>query len=217
MLAFFAVAAHAFADSAGKTADQLISGDVVDTTPAGQSHDPQASRVAQTGQKGKDILNVTMGGKLNSIGYSSTSGYNAKDTRAQDLSQTSPVQNQAANTTAPAPAQVVAPTEPTSVSGSWSLELADSASRTAALTLWQSGDAVFGSGNVNLDANTTMVAAASGTLTGNELSLDLVTLGKVNLYRLTLMVSGDSATGNYTSYSPSASPSTGTAKGTKTV
>lgn len=211
MLAFFAVAAHAFADSAGKTADQLISGDVVDTTPAGQSHDPQASRDAQTGQKGKDILNVTMGGKLN------TNSLTAKGARAQDLSQTSPVQNQAANTTAPAQAQVAAPTEPTSVSGSWSLELADSAPRTAALTLFQNGDAVFGSGNLNLDANTTMMAAASGTLSGNELNLDLVTLGKVNLYRLTLMVSGDSATGNYTSYSPSGSPSTGTAKGTKTV
>jgi hypothetical protein len=217
LLAFFAIAAHAFADSTGKTADQLISGDVVDTTPAGQAHDPLASRVSQTGQKGKDILNVTMGGKLNSIGYSSTSGYNAKDTRAQDLSQTSPVQNPTANTTASAPAQVAAPAEQTSLSGSWSLELTDSASRTAALTLWQSGDAVFGSGNVNLDANTTMVAAASGTLTGNELNLDLVTLGKVNLYRLTLMVSGESATGNYTAYSPLASPSTGTAKGTKTV
>lgn len=211
LFAFFAIAAHAFADSAGKTADQLISGDVVDTTPAGQSHDPQASRMAQTGQKGKDILNVTMGGKL------STGSLTAKDARAQDLAQTGPVQDATSNTTAPAPAQVAAPAEPTSISGSWSLELADSASRTAALTLWQSGDAVFGSGNVNLDANTTMVAAASGILTGNELSLDLVTLGKVNLYRLTLMVSGDSVTGNYTSYSPSASPSTGTAKGTKTV
>jgi hypothetical protein len=217
ILVFFAVAAHAFADSTGKTADQLISGDVVDTTPAGQSHDPQASRVSQTGQKGKDILNVTMGGKLNSIGYSSTSGYNAKDSRTQDLSQTSPVQNVAANTTAPAPAQVVAPSVPTSVSGGWSLELTDSALHTAALTLFQSGDAVYGTGNVNLDANKTMMAAASGTLTGGELNLDIVTLGKVNLYRLALMVSGESAAGNYTAYSPSASPSTGTAKCTRTV
>jgi hypothetical protein len=211
VLASFAVAVHAFADSAGKTADQLISGDVIDTTPAGQAHNPQASRDTQTGQKGKDILNVTMGGKLNA------NSLTAKGARSKDLAQTSPVHDATVNTTAPAPAQVAAPTEQTSVSGSWSLELTDSFSRTAALTLFQSGDAVFGSGNVNLDANTTMMAAASGTLTGNELNLDIVTLGKVNLYRLTLMVSGDSATGNYTAYSPSASPSTGTAKGTKTV
>ncbi len=212
MLAFFAIAAYAFADSAGKTADQLIAGDQIDTTPAGMAHDPWASRDAQTGQKGKDVLSVPMGGKLG------TDSLTAKGARAQDLSQTSTVQNVAANTTAaPAPAQVAATTEPTSVSGGWSLELTDSASRNAVLTLWQSGDAVFGSGNVNLDANTTMMATASGTLTGNELNMDLVTLGKVNLYRLVLMVSGESATGNYTAYSPSASPSTGTAKGTRTV
>ena len=147
-----------------------------------------------------------------------TDSLTAKGARDQDLSQTSTVQNVAANTTAaPTPAQVASTTEPTSVSGGWSLELTDSASHTAALTLSQSGDAVFGTGNVNLDDNTTMMAAASGTLIGRELNLDIVTLGKVNLYRLTLMVSGEWATGNYTAYSPSSSPSTGTAKGTRTV
>ena len=211
MLAFFAVAAYAFADSAGKTADQLIAGDQTDTTPAGQANSPWASRDAQTGQQGKDILNVTMGGKLGEDSLT------AKGARAQDLSQTNPVQNATVNTTVPAPTQAAAPTETTSVSGGWSLKLTDSASHTAAFTLFQSGDAVFGTGNVNLDANTTMMAAASGTLAGNDLNLDLVTLGKVNLYRLALTVSGESATGTYTAYSPSASSSTGTAKGTRTV
>lgn len=211
MLVFFGIAAHAFADSAGKTADQLLSGDKVDTTPAGQANNPQESRNAQTGQKGKDILTVPMGGKLD------TNSLTAKDARAQDLAQTSPVQNTTVNTTAPSIAEVAEPTEPTSVSGSWTLELTDSASRVAVLTLFQNGDAVFGSGNLNLDANTTMMAAASGTLTDNELNLDLVTLGKVNLYRLALTVSGESATGNYTAYSPSTSPSMGSAKGTRSV
>jgi hypothetical protein len=212
LLASFAIAAHAFADSEGKTADELIAGDQTDTTPAGMSHDPWASRDAQTGQKGKDILSVPMGDALNS------GALTAKSARSQESPQTSPVQNVTANTTAaPAPAQAVAPAEPTSVSGGWSLELTDSASRTAVLTLFQSGDAVFGTGNVNLDANTTMMATASGTLTDNKLNLDLVTLGKVNLYRLALMVSGESATGDYTAYSPNASPSTGSAKGTRTV
>ena len=211
LLAFFAIAAHAFSDSTGKTADQLISGDQEVTTQAGQANSPQASRATQIGQKAKDILSVPLGGKLDVFGY------NPKDTRSQDLSQTtSPVQNASANKTVSAPVQVAALPEPTSVSGSWSLELTDSASRTAVLTLFQSGDAVYGSGNVNLDANTTMMAA-SGTLTGSELNLDLITLGKVNLYRLTLMVSGESATGNYTAYSPSSSPSTGTAKGTRSA
>jgi hypothetical protein len=213
LLAFFVIAAHAFADSTGKTADQLISGDNDATTLPGQAVSPQVSREDQTGQKGKDILAVPVGGKLN------TFGNNPKETRAQDSSQTSPVENVTANTTAPAPTQASTVTEPASISGLWSLELTDSASHNSVITLFQSGDAVFGTGNMNLDANTTMVAAASGTLTGNELNLDLVTLGKVNLYRLMLMVSADSAAarGNYTAYSPSASPSIGTVKGTRSV
>jgi len=60
LLASFAIAAHAFADSEGKTADELIAGDQTDTTPL-DVHDPWASREAQTGQKGKDILSVPMG------------------------------------------------------------------------------------------------------------------------------------------------------------
>ena len=210
LFASFAIAAHAFADSTGLTADQLFAGVDDVTIPSGQSGSPQEARDAQTGQKGKDILSVPMGGKLD------TNSLTAKDARALEMSQIN--KNATANnTTAPAPTQVAMPTEPTSVSGSWSIEFTDSASRNAVLTLFQSGDAVFGSGKVNLDANTTMMAAASGTLTGSELNLDLVTLGKVNLYRLTLMVSGESATGNYTSYSPSVSPSTGTAEGTRTL
>ena len=221
LLAFFAIAAYAinWDNPSSESVDQMLSGTETNynNTPPGEYINPAAARSAESGQKGKDILNVPLGGKLNSIGYNPTSGYNPKDARAQDLSQTSPVQNVADNTTATASAQAAAPAEPASVLGSWSLELTDSASHTAALTLFQSGDAVFGTGNVNLDSNTTMMAAASGTLTDNELNLDIVTLGKVNLYRLELMVSGESAAGNYTAYSPNASPSTGSAKGTRTV
>jgi hypothetical protein len=184
----------------------------INTAP-GEYISPSAARSAESGQNGKDILNVPLGGKLD------TTGNNPQDTRSQDQSQTSPVQNEAVNTTASVPVQAVAPSEPTSISGGWSLVLTDSASHTAAaLTLTQSGDAVFGTGNVNLDANTTLMAAASGTLTGSKLNLDIVTLEKVNLYRLALTVSGESATGDYNAYRWSeASPSTGTVKGTRTV
>ncbi len=216
ILAFSAIAVYAvnWDNPSSQSVDQMLSGSETEynNTPAGEHMNPAAARSDESGQKGRDILNVPMGGKLG------TDSLTAKGARDQDLSQTSTVQNVAANTTAaPTPAQVASTTEPTSVSGGWSLELTDSASHTAALTLSQSGDAVFGTGNVNLDDNTTMMAAASGTLIGRELNLDIVTLGKVNLYRLTLMVSGESATGNYTAYSPSSSPSTGTAKGTRTV
>jgi hypothetical protein len=215
LLAFFAVGVYAvnWDNPSSQSVDQMLSGSEIgdNNTLPGEYVNPAAARSAESGQKGKDILNVPMGQKLTSGALS------ARSARSEDSPQTSPVQNTVANTTAPAPVQVAAPTEPASVSGSWSLELNDSASRTAAFTLFQSGDAVFGSGNVNLDTNTTMMAAASGTLTGSELDLDIVTLGKVNLYRLTLMVSGESAAGNYTAYRPGTSPSTGTAKCTRTV
>jgi hypothetical protein len=215
LLAFFAVGVYAvnWDNPSSQSVDQMFSGTETgyNNTPPGEYISPSAARSAQSGQKGKDILSVPLGGKLD------TTGNNPQDTRAQDQPQTSPVQNEAVNTTEPAQAQVAALTEPTSISGGWTLELTDSASHTAAFTLFQSGDAVFGTGNVNLDANTTLMAAASGTLTGSELNLDIVTLEKMNLYRLALMVSGESATGNYTAYSPSASPSTGSAKGTRTV
>jgi hypothetical protein len=215
MLAFFAVGVYAvnWDNPSSQSVDQMLSGSEtgnINTAP-GEYISPSAARSAQSGQTGKDILSVPLGGKLD------TTGNTPKDTRAQDQSQTSPVQNTEINTTVPAPAQVAAPTEPTSISGGWSLELTDSASHSAAFTLFQSGDAVFGTGNVNLDANTTLMATASGTLTDNKLDLDIVTLEKMNLYRLALMVSGESATGDYTAYSPSASPSTGSAKGTRTV
>lgn len=216
LLAFFAIAVYAvnWDNPSSQSVDQMFSGsETGDNLPTGEYANPAAARSAESGQKGKDILNVPIGGKL-----STTDTSNPKDIRTQDLSRISPEQNVAANTTAaPAPAQVVASTEPTSVSGGWSLELTDSASHTATLTLFQSGDAVYGSGNMNLDDNTTLIATASGSLIDSELNLDLVTLGKLNLYRLAMMVSGESATGNYTAYSPLGSPSTGSASGTRTV
>ena len=102
-----------------------------------------------------------------------------------------------------------------SASGSWSLVLNDSASRTAVLTLFQNGDAVYGTGNLNLDANTTLIAAASGTIAGDKLSLDVVSLGKVSLYRITMTLSGDSATGDYTTFNPSVASTTGTVNGVR--
>ena len=103
------------------------------------------------------------------------------------------------------------------VSGSWSFELNDSASRKAILTIFQNGDAIYGTGNLNLDANTTMIAAASGTVTGDQVNLDIVSLGKVSLYRISMTVNGDSATGSYTAFSPGLAPATGTVKGLRLV
>jgi hypothetical protein len=106
--------------------------------------------------------------------------------------------------------------ESMSVSGKWSLEIADSTFQSAVLTLYQSGDAVFGKGFLSED-NNTITLTASGSVASDKLNLDLVTLEKIGLYRISMTVSGNSATGSYTAFSPLASPSTGTATGLRSV
>jgi hypothetical protein len=105
--------------------------------------------------------------------------------------------------------------ETISIPGNWSLEIADNVSRNATLTLFQNGDTVFGKGSIRRD-NNTLTVAAGGSVTGNKLNLDLITLEKMGLYRLSMTVSGDSAIGSYSAFSTTGSPSTGTAKGLRT-
>jgi hypothetical protein len=106
--------------------------------------------------------------------------------------------------------------ESMSVSGKWSLEIADSTFQSAALTLYQIDDAVFGKGALS-EENNTLTLTASGSVASNKLNLDLVTLEKISLFRISMTVSGNSATGSYTAYSPLASPSTGTATGLRSM
>jgi hypothetical protein len=178
------------------------------------TQEAQASRAAQIGPSGNDIISTPPSGATN-----------PQEARSQEQNLTAATPTVAAPTVAtPAvAADANAKAKPTMsselaiVSGSWSLDLNDSASRKAILTLFQNGDAVYGTGNLNLDANTAMTAVASGTVTGDQVNLDIVSLGKISLYRVSMTVSGDSATGNYTTFSPGLSPATGTAKGSKVV
>lgn len=166
---------------------------------------PQKSRAAQIGQSGRDILSVPFGS--NSSSETST----PQQARNQEQIQNPTAEPTVTNSTVPVQSN---PTpETTAASGGWSLVLNDSTSRTAALTLFQDGDTVYGTGNLNLDANTTMIAAASGTISGDKLNLDIVSLGKVSLYRISMILSGNSATGSYTAFNPSSASTTGTAEG----
>ena len=209
LLAFFAINARSvdWNNQDDQSVDQMIAGpDQGMAIPSsGPVETPQSARAAQIGQPGKDILSKPFSSDT------SSGASTPQQARNQELNQTPITQSIVTNSTVPV--QSTTSSEPTSVSGSWSLVLSDSASRTAALTLFQNGDAVYGTGNINLDTNTTMMAAASGTITGDKLNLDLVSLGKVNLYRISMTLNGDSATGSYTSLNPSSASTTGTAKG----
>ena len=134
-----------------------------------------------------------------------------RQARSQELNQTIATQSIAtdgeSSTAAPS-----TQARPTSVAGTWSLEIDAGTPIYANITLVQSEDAVFGKGKI-MDGNDTQTAVASGSIKGDMLNLDLVSPENLRLYRLSMKVSGNSVTGGNTAFSPSESPSTGPAKG----
>lgn len=164
----------------------------------------QASRAAQIGQSGKDILSVPFGNN------SSSGSTNPQQARSQE-NQTIATQSVATDGESTTDAQSTQ-ARPTSVAGTWSLEIDAGTPVYANITLVQSEDAVFGKGKIMYE-NDTQTAVASGSIKGDMLSLDLLSVEDPKLYRLSMTVSGNSATGSNTAYSPNESPSTGPAKG----
>jgi len=91
---------------------------------------------------------------------------------------------------------------PANVAGRWRLEMADAASRSVELALYQSEDAMFGRGIMTL-GNDTQEVAASGSALGNKLVLDLVSIRDLSMFRLLMTVDARSASGNYNVFSAS--------------
>lgn len=189
-----------------QSADELISGGngavVTDLTSQAQ-----AARASQTGQSGKEILNQASGSVL------SSGASTPQEVRSQDMSKTAETQSNA--TVETAPVENVTSTQPAAIFGSWSLELNDGTPHLANFTIFQDADAVYGTGTIDLDAGNAVTATASGTVTGQEMSLDIVSVAKVSLYRIYMTVSGDSATGNYVAFSPGEASIRGSAKGVR--
>ena len=103
------------------------------------------------------------------------------------------------------------------ISGRWSMELNYGAPPKASLNLFQNEDVIYGTGDIVLDSKTSLEVAASGTLIGDKLNLDMVSLGNVSLYRASMTVIGNSASGTYTAYRPNASPISHTITGIRFV
>lgn len=102
------------------------------------------------------------------------------------------------------------------VGGSWSFTLDESAPKDMMLTLFQSGDTVFGTGSINMGDNT-LVVAASGLVDGNSMNLDVTTIGTISLYKIALNLDGDSASGSYDAFDTSGETWKGNAKGDRIV
>ncbi len=137
------------------------------------------------------------------------------------------------------------PSEPSDFSGRWSFAMAESTTRSLDLALYQTGDLVFGKGVIgSAEGSATTAAsassedrgiesmidwlnqpasalgsvsqaAASGTVVGSNLKLDLVSLESIALYRFELSLTGDLVSGSYSAYGSDGSTWSGTVTGSR--
>lgn len=161
-----------------------------------------ASRAAWATDPHASVLNIPMGSNS-----SSKAATNSEQTEKNGLNQTNMTEPAVSNDTS-TKQQI----ETISVPGNWSLEMADKLHRNANLTLFQNGDTVFGKGSISQD-NNTLTVAADGSVIANKLDLDLISLEKIGLYKLSMTVSADTAIGSYTAFNTTGSPSKGVVKG----
>lgn len=98
-----------------------------------------------------------------------------------------------------------------SPSNKWHLDLQDTKDRVADLEMYQSNDAVFGRGTIVIEGYAQNVTA-TGTVTGNKLNLDILTID-LSLYRLSVTMNGKSLSGDYHSYSANYVPGKGIVMG----
>ncbi len=207
LLAFLAMEAFCvnWDDPGSQTVDEMFAGDygsAYSGFPFPSS--PQASRAAQAGEPNKEIINLTIGSNH------SAATATIQQTEIQDSSKIT--------TNQPEVAYVAAQIQrPTSASGTWKLQIIDDTSRNATMTLFQSGDTVFGKGEIDDGAGTMLETTASGKVVSDKLTLDLVVPEKIILYRLSLTVNSDSALGSYVEFSTEEEPATGTVEGIRVI
>jgi|GEM_PF-6845059 len=102
------------------------------------------------------------------------------------------------------------PTTSFNATGTWSLDLKDYMERSLKLTLYQIEDVVTGYGNLNSGKNSMDVTAA-GSVSGGSIDLFISPSGGLNVYRMRLVQSGQSLSGDYQAYSSDGAVWSGTA------
>ncbi|HQE88513.1 MAG TPA: hypothetical protein PLN19_09665, partial [Methanothrix sp.] len=211
-LAVTAIAANWY-NSESLGADELISGGEVETyvNPNGFAATPQKQRELE---KNKTSQDWTMPSTLTGGGNS------AKSSRAAAEAAVSSESTESATNTSTATAASTADTElppatVATVGGSWSFLLNDTDEKEMALSLFQKDGDVFGAGKMRA-GNSTVDVAASGSVSGSNLELNLVSLGTIRLYKLDLDLSGEAAAGQLLAISTGGESWTGKAEGEKT-
>lgn len=128
---------------------------------------------------------------------------------AKGISTGSPVRR---STTGISTGKTVAMTSSAGAAGRWSIQLSDG--RSVYLQLYQSGSKFFGRGSTTLD-KTTQGALASGSVSGNKMTVDLVPESGTELYSISLDISRLNMTSKYTVYRYGAQPGYGTAQASR--
>lgn len=217
LVALCASNAHSIGDSIGKSVDQLI-----DESNGIRSHDiyhpenPQEARTLWSLERG---INFTMPGKVSGNSTSASSDASSSpDASRLSTELSKEAQNQVAGATSVAQtpsSQEIAATNASNASGNWSFRLRDSKkNRVLALTLFQSYNAVYGTGRIN-DGGDTLAVSASGSVEGDKLYLDATSSETITLYRLALTQSGNSASGEYRAFSTGTETWIGLAEGVR--
>jgi hypothetical protein len=101
---------------------------------------------------------------------------------------------------------------PVGAAGRWSMQLSDG--RSIYLELYQSGARLFGRGSITL-GKTTQGALASGSVSGNKMTLDLIPESGTELYSMSPDMSRLDLASKYTVYKYGAQPGYGTVKASK--
>jgi len=199
-------------------ADEMISAEEVTVykNPSGFAATPQAQRDLD---KNKSSLDWTMPSTLTGGGDSAKDSRTQAESASSETAASTPAEQAepAANTSTatdtelpPAEPQVIA------VGGSWYFALNDSVKRDLALTLFQTGNEVFGTGKIK-EGNNTQDVTASGAVADATLELNLVTANPIVQYKLNLNLSENWAEGEYQAFSASGDSWMGSAEGEKTA
>ncbi len=170
---------------------------------------PQKSRELQQDKSSLDWTMPSSLGTGTTSPKSSRAEAESNEASQNDTSQETPL---VANTSAIAQSELPSESSVASMGGSWSFELNDSLKREVGLALFQNGKYVYGTGNMR-EGNSTLQVAASGSVQGETMDLDIISLGSINLYKLSLDLSGDSALGDYQAFSASGDAWKGSADG----
>ena len=125
------------------------------------------------------------------------------------ISTGSPVRR---STTGVSSGKTAATTSSVGAAGRWSMQFSDG--RSVYLDLYQSGARLFGRGSTTL-GKTTQGALASGSVSGNKMTVDLISESGTELYSISIDISRLDLASKYTVYRYGAQPGYGTVRATR--